>query len=106
MMKKQNLINGIEVSVKGDSTTTVVFTVKVTEIKGKIKNSALIGDSETPTEPDELDTIDYEIHKTSKLTDKDGLEEEEGYGINLDNTYPIEDEEGKALSDGPEQRLL
>ena len=50
---------GINVTVEEKNITTVEFTVKVNEIEGEIYNVALIGDGETPTIPEIVDTIDY-----------------------------------------------
>ena len=54
---------GINVKVEEKTTTTVEFTVKINAIDGEISNVALIGDGETPTIPEIVDTIDFTVEK-------------------------------------------
>ena len=72
----QDLINGIkDIVIPANGEAKVVFTIKVKKIEGKIINIATVGDEEEkPTEPEEVDTMDYEVIKTviSEDRDKDG----------------------------------
>ena len=72
----EDLIKGLtDIVVPAKGEAKVVFTIKVNKVDGKISNIAFIGDEqEKPTEPDEVDTFDYEVTKTviSEDRDKDG----------------------------------
>ena len=90
---EQLMNEGINIEVPAKATATVVFSVKVTNIDGAITNVALVGDNEKPTEPEEVDTLDFTIDKKATLikaegnevTDKAELGDIIHYVITIDN---------------------
>ena len=71
---EQLMNEGINIEVPAKAIATVVFSVKVTNIDGAITNVALVGDNEKPTEPEEVDTLDFTIDKKATLIKAEGNE--------------------------------
>ncbi len=89
----QDLINGIEdIEVPAQGEAKVVFTIKINKIDGEIKNIALIGDEEKPTEPEVVDTVNITGEKIN--TPEKEVKENDiiNYTILLSNSGSIEGE--------------
>ena len=89
----QDLINGIEnVEVPAQGEAKIVFTIKINKIDGEIKNIALIGDEEEPTEPEVVDTVNITGEKIN--TPEKEVKENDiiNYTILLSNSGSVEGE--------------
>ena len=88
----EDLIAGIkDITVPAESTVTVEFSIKVTNIDGEIKNVAIIGDNEEENPEDVVDTVNIIGEKENK--DEDGIVKPGDpvtYEIKLSNSGTIE----------------
>ena len=83
----EELIQGVKVQVNANSEATVTFDVTITSVNGAIKNVALIGESEIPTDPEIVDTEGVQVTKNVTSTDKDN---DGKYDLNEIIEYEVE----------------
>ena len=85
----EDLIKGIKIVLNKNSEVNITFSVKVTNIDGKIENIALIGDNDKPTDPEIIDTINANIVKKVKQILRNNQIVEEPVKVNDKIIYDI-----------------
>ncbi len=85
----EDLIKGIKIVLNKNSEVNITFSVKVTNIDGKIENIALIGDNDKPTDPEIVDTINANIVKKVKQILRNNQIVEEPVKVNDKIIYDI-----------------